>query len=41
MLTDKHTPMKLSVNFVDAFTSELFKGNAAAVILLDRWLPES
>lgn len=33
--------MKLSVNFVDAFTSELFKGNAAAVILLDQWLPES
>lgn len=41
MLTDKHTPMKLSVNFIDAFTSELFKGNAAAVILLDQWLPES
>jgi len=33
--------MKLSVNFVDAFTSELFKGNSAAVILLDQWLPES
>lgn len=33
--------MKLSINFVDAFTSELFKGNAAAVILLDQWLPES
>lgn len=33
--------MKLPVNFVDAFTSELFKGNSAAVILLDQWLPES
>lgn len=32
--------MKLTVNFVDAFTSELFKGNSAAVIVLDQWLPE-
>jgi len=33
--------MKLTVNFVDAFTSEPFKGNAAAVILLEQWLSDS
>lgn len=33
--------MKLTVNFIDAFASEPFKGNAAAVILLDQWLPAS
>jgi len=33
--------MKLTVNFVDAFTSERFKGNAAAVIVLEHWLPDA
>jgi|SRR5450830_146234 len=33
--------MKLTVNFIDAFASEPFKGNAAAVILLEQWLPAS
>jgi PhzF family phenazine biosynthesis protein len=31
---------KIKVFQVDAFTSELFKGNPAAVCLLDYWLPE-
>lgn len=36
--------MKLShfpIYIVDAFTKELFKGNQAAVVPLDSWLPES
>jgi len=33
--------MKLAIHFVDAFTSEAFKGNAAAVILLEQWLPDA
>lgn len=36
--------MKLSqfpIYIIDAFTKELFKGNQAAVIPLDSWLPES
>ena len=32
--------MKLKVTFVDAFTNEVFKGNPAAVIILDEWLDE-
>lgn len=30
--------MKLKVNFIDAFTDTVFKGNSAAVIVLDAWL---
>lgn len=33
--------MKLPVHFIDAFTSEPFKGNPAAVVPLEEWLPES
>ncbi|MGS2717317.1 PhzF family phenazine biosynthesis protein [Eionea flava] len=33
--------MKLSVSFIDAFTDRVFKGNPAAVILLNEWLPET
>ncbi len=32
--------MKLTLYQVDAFTNELFKGNPAAVIPLDTWLPD-
>jgi len=32
--------MKLTVNFVDAFTNVAFKGNSAAVIQTDNWLAE-
>ena len=32
--------MKLNIYKVDAFTDELFKGNYAAVVLLDDWLEE-
>ena len=32
--------MELKVSFVDAFTSEMFKGNSAAVIVTDEWLPD-
>jgi PhzF family phenazine biosynthesis protein len=32
--------MKLSIYQVDAFTKELYKGNPAAVIPLDEWLPD-
>ena len=35
--------MKLSqfpIYIIDAFTKELFKGNQAAVVPLDSWLPE-
>lgn len=31
--------MKLPVHQVDAFTGELFRGNPAAVVLLENWLP--
>lgn len=31
--------MKLDIFQVDAFTSELFRGNPAAVVPLDKWLP--
>jgi len=31
--------MKLNVNFVDAFTDTVFKGNPAAVIIIEEWLP--
>jgi PhzF family phenazine biosynthesis protein len=33
--------MKLKLYQIDAFTSELFRGNPAAVCVLDEWLPES
>jgi len=36
--------MKLSqfpLYIIDALTKELFKGNQAAVVPLDRWLPET
>ena len=33
--------MKLKIYQADAFASELFKGNPAAVIPLDEWLPEN
>jgi PhzF family phenazine biosynthesis protein len=32
--------MKLPIYQVDAFTSRLFAGNPAAVVLLDEWLPD-
>jgi PhzF family phenazine biosynthesis protein len=33
--------MKLPIFQVDAFTSEIFKGNPAAVVPLEEWLPDS
>lgn len=33
--------MKLTINIVDAFTDTQFKGNSAAVIIMQEWLPES
>lgn len=33
--------MKLPIYQVDAFTSRLFAGNPAAVVLLDEWLPDA
>ena len=33
--------MKLPIYQVDAFTSKLFAGNPAAVVLLDKWLPDA
>ncbi|ARU48485.1 PhzF family phenazine biosynthesis protein [Sulfurospirillum diekertiae] len=33
--------IQLPIYIIDAFTKELFKGNQAAVVPLDRWLPES
>ncbi|AXX92700.1 phenazine biosynthesis protein PhzF [Malaciobacter molluscorum LMG 25693] len=33
--------MKLKIDIVDAFTDELFKGNQAAVIILNEWIDES
>lgn len=32
--------MKLNVNFVDAFTDTVFKGNPAAVIITEEWLSD-
>ncbi|NQZ08260.1 MAG: PhzF family phenazine biosynthesis protein [Algicola sp.] len=32
--------MKLKINVVDAFTDVIFKGNAAAVIITERWLDD-
>ncbi|HEY4785828.1 MAG TPA: PhzF family phenazine biosynthesis protein [Bacteroidales bacterium] len=32
--------MKIPLFYVDAFTSEVFKGNPAAVCLLESWLPD-
>lgn len=33
--------MKLPIYQIDAFTNEIFKGNSAAVVPLDSWLPEA
>lgn len=33
--------MKLPIYQIDAFTTDIFKGNYAAVVLLDAWLPTS
>lgn len=33
--------MKLSYYVVDAFTQEVFKGNPAAVYVLEKWLPDT
>lgn len=33
-------PMRIPLYHVDAFTSEVFSGNAAAVCLLDCWLDD-
>ncbi|MFQ5653911.1 MAG: PhzF family phenazine biosynthesis protein [Planctomycetota bacterium] len=33
--------MKLPIHQIDAFTSELFRGNPAAVVLLEEWLPDA
>ena len=30
--------MKLKIYQIDAFTNTIFKGNSAAVIILDEWL---
>lgn len=32
--------MKLTIHIIDAFTTEAFKGNSAAVVPLKSWLPE-
>jgi PhzF family phenazine biosynthesis protein len=32
--------MKLSIYQIDAFAEEVFSGNPAAVIPLDKWLPD-
>ena len=31
--------MELEINIIDAFTNKAFKGNSAAVIITDKWLP--
>lgn len=33
--------MRVQVHYVDAFTDTLFKGNPAAVIVTDEWLPDA
>ena len=33
--------MTLHIYFIDAFTTEAFKGNPAAVMVLDQWLPDT
>ena len=33
--------MKLKINIIDAFTNEAFKGNSAAVVVLEKWLDEN
>jgi PhzF family phenazine biosynthesis protein len=33
--------MELTIDVVDAFTDTLFKGNSAAVVITDDWLPDS
>src|SRR3546814_19968163 len=33
--------MKLSIFYIDAFTDQRFKGNPAAVVPLNTWLPEA
>jgi PhzF family phenazine biosynthesis protein len=32
--------MELEINIIDAFTNEAFKGNSAAVIITETWLPD-
>ncbi len=32
---------KIEIRFVDAFTNQLFKGNPAAVVILDSWIPDA
>jgi PhzF family phenazine biosynthesis protein len=39
--TASFKPMKLALYQLDAFTTRLFGGNPAAVVLLDRWLPDT
>jgi len=33
--------MQLEINIIDAFTNTLFKGNSAAVIVIDEWLDDN
>jgi len=33
--------MKIKVQFINAFTDVLYKGNSAAVIITDNWLSDS
>jgi len=33
--------MKLKINFVDAFTESVFRGNPAAVLISDKWLDDA
>ncbi|HSG30643.1 MAG TPA: PhzF family phenazine biosynthesis protein, partial [Thermodesulfobacteriota bacterium] len=33
--------MKIAIYQIDAFTSELFRGNPAAVCPLDKWIDDS
>ena len=39
-LNKKYLKMKIPIYQVDAFTSEVFKGNPAAVCPLKEWLPD-
>ena len=33
--------MQLEMTIVDAFTDTVFKGNSAAVIVLDKWIDDA
>jgi len=37
----KENPMPLDIHIIDAFTDTVFKGNSAAVIILNQWLEDS